>query len=55
MFENANRIKDYAIILSNFETCYRHGISRYYVFKRLVCRNLYTVEDLSLIHKIKEN
>lgn len=55
MFKNANRMKDYATILSYFETCYRHGISRYDASKRLVCGKPYTVEELSSIHKIKEN
>ena len=55
MFKNSNRMKDYATILSYFETCYRHGISRYDAAKRLACGNPYTVEELSSINKTKEN
>ena len=51
MFKNSNRMKDYATILSYFETCYRHGISRYEASRRLSSGNPYTVEELSSIHK----
>lgn len=51
MFKNANRMKDYATILSYYETCYRHGISRYEASQRLVSGNPFTVEELSSIHK----
>ena len=54
MFKNANRMKDYATILSYFEACYRHGISRYDAAKRLSFGNPYTVEELSYIHKEKK-
>ena len=47
MFKNANRMKDYATVLSYLETCYRHGISRFEASKRLVCGNPFTVEELS--------
>ena len=47
MFKNANRMKDYATILSYLETCYRNGISRFDASKRLVCNNPYTVKDIS--------
>lgn len=39
-------MKDYAIILSYLETCYRHGISRYEASRRLVTGNPFTVEEL---------
>lgn len=51
MFKNANRMKDYATILSYLETCHRNGISRYDASKRLVCGNPYTVEEISKISK----
>lgn len=46
MFKNANRMKDYATILSYLETCYRHGISRYEASKRLSQGNPYTIKEL---------
>ena len=55
MFKNSNRMKDYATILSYFETCYRQGISRYDAARKLACGNPYTVEELSSINKTKEN
>lgn len=53
MFKNSNRMKDYATILSYFETCYRHGISRFDASKRLVSENPYTIEELEKIEKGK--
>ena len=47
MFKNANRMKDYATILSYLETCYRNDISRFEASKRLVCNNPYTVKEIS--------
>lgn len=55
MFKNANRMKDYAIILSYLETCYRNGISRYDASKRLVQDNPYTVSEIKEIIKEKES
>lgn len=55
MFKNANRMKDYAIILSYLETCYRNGISRYAASKRLVQDNPYTVSEIKEIIKEKES
>lgn len=49
MFKNANRMKDYATILSYLETCYRHGISRYDASKRLSQGNPYTIKELESI------
>ena len=54
MFKNANRMKDYATILSYLETCYRNGISRYEAAKRLVQNNPYTVEEINDIVNGKE-
>ena len=45
-FKNINRMKDYAIILSYLETCYRNKISRYQALKRLFEGNPYTVEEI---------
>ena len=45
MFKNANRMKDYATILSCLETCYRKGITRYDASKRLVQNNPHTVSE----------
>ena len=39
MFKNINRLKDYAILLSYLETCYRHNISKYEACNRLVKGN----------------
>lgn len=55
MFKNANRMKDYAMILSYLETCYRNGISRYEAAKRLVQNNPYTVSEIKEIIKQKES
>lgn len=55
MFKNANRMKDYATILSYLETCYRNGISRYDASKRLVQNNPYTIEELKEIIENKES
>ena len=55
MFKNANRMKDYATILSYLETCYRNGITRYDASKRLVQNNPYTVSEIKAIVKEKEN
>lgn len=46
MFKNINRLKDYAIILSYLETCYRHNISRYEACNRLVKGNPFSIEEL---------
>ena len=46
-------MKDYAIILSYLETCYRNGISRYAASKRLVQDNPYTVSEIKEIIKEK--
>lgn len=46
MFKNINRLKDYAILLSYLETCYRHNISRYEACNRLVKGNPFTIEEL---------
>ena len=54
MFKNANRMKDYARILSYLETCYRNGISRYEASKRLVQNNPYTVSEIKEILEKKE-
>ena len=51
MFKNSNRMKDYAMILSYLETCYRHGISRYEASRRLASGNPFTVEELRNIEK----
>ena len=55
MFKNANRMKDYAMILSYLETCYRNGISRYEAAKRLVQNNPYTLSEIKEIIKQKES
>ena len=55
MFKNANRMKDYAMILSHLETCYRNGISRYEAAKRLVQNNPYTLSEIKEIIKQKES
>lgn len=52
MFKNANRMKDYADILSYLETCYRNGISRYNASKRLVEGNPYTIVEISTLSDI---
>ncbi len=54
MFKNANRMKDYATILSYLETCFRHGISRYNASKRLAEGNPYTIEELKKIDEENE-
>lgn len=54
MFKNANRMKDYAQILSYLETCHRNGISRYEASKRLVSNNPITIEELSNISNIQK-
>ena len=43
------RIKDYAMILSYIETCYRNGITRYQSLQRLLDDNLYTVKEIKKI------
>ncbi len=45
-FKNINRMKDYSIILSYLETCYRNEIPRYQALKRLFEGNPYTVEEI---------
>ena len=55
MFKNANRMKDYAMVLSYLETCHRHGISRYEASKRLVSCNPFTVTELNNIHEKNGN
>ena len=55
MFKNANRMKDYAIILSYLETCYRNGITRYDASKRLVQNNPYTVSEIQAIINDKKS
>lgn len=54
MFKNANRMKDYATILSYLETCYRNGISRYDASKRLIENNPYTIDELKKIIEKKD-
>ena len=51
MFKNANRMKDYATIISYLETCNRNGISRFKSSKRLVSSNPYTIKELENISK----
>lgn len=51
MFKNANRMKDYATIISYLETCKRNGVSRYEAAKRLVSGNPYTIQELESISK----
>lgn len=53
MFKSANRMEDYATILSYLETCYRHGISRYEASERLVLGNPFTVKELEQIAEKK--
>ncbi len=48
-FKNINRMKDYAMILSYIETCYRNGITRYQSLQRLLDDNPYTVEEIKNI------
>lgn len=55
MFKNANRMKDYAKILSYLETCYRNGITRYDASKRLVQNNPYTVSEIKTIIEAKQS
>ncbi len=54
MFKNANGMKDYAIILSYLEICFRYGISRYAASKRLAAGNPYTIEELKKIDEENE-
>lgn len=42
-------MKDYAMILSYIETCYRNGITRYQSLQRLLGDNPYTVEEIKNI------
>lgn len=42
-------MKDYAMILSYIETCYRNGITRYQSLQRLIDDNPYTVEEIKNI------
>lgn len=51
MFKNANRMKDYATIISYLETCNRNGVSRFEASKRLVSGNPYTIKELENIPK----
>lgn len=51
MFKNANRMKDYADIVSYLETCKRNGVSRYEASKRLVSGKPYTISELENIKK----
>ena len=44
-FKNINTLKNYGIILSYIETCYRHGISKYEALKRLVSNNPITIKE----------
>ena len=46
MFKNANRMKDYAKIISYLETCHRNGITRFEAAKRLVSNNPYTINEI---------
>lgn len=46
MFKNANRMKDYAKILSYLETAYRNNITRYEAAKRLVSNNPFTISEI---------
>lgn len=55
MFKNANRMKDYATILSYLETCYRNGITRYEAAKRLVQNNPYTISEITDIINTKKS
>ena len=55
MFKNANRMKDYATILSYLETCYRNGITRYEASKRLVSGNPYTLSEIKKIIETKKS
>lgn len=45
-FKNINTLKNYGMILSYIETCYRHGISKYEALKRLVSNNPITIEEI---------
>ena len=54
MFKNANRMKDYATIISYLETCQRHGLSRYAASKRLVMGNPITINELTEVQKKEE-
>lgn len=51
MFKNANRMKDYATIISYLETCSRNGISRFQASKRLVSGNPYNIKEIESIQK----
>ena len=42
-------MKDYAMILSYIETCYRNGITRYQSLQRLIDDNPYTVKEIKNI------
>ena len=55
MFKNANRMKDYAQILSYLETCHRNGISRYEASKRLVSNNPITIKELEELSSNNNN
>ena len=46
MFKNANRMKDYATILSYLETCYRNGVNEHEALVRLINDNPYTLEEI---------
>lgn len=55
MFKNANKMKDYAKILSYLETCYRNGITRYDASKRLVQNNPYNVSEIKAMIDAKKS
>lgn len=55
MFKNANRMKNYATIISYLETCYRNGISRFEASKRLVSNNPYTIKEIVDLVEAKKN
>lgn len=55
MFKNANRMKDYAKVLSYLETAFRNGITRYEAAKRLVSGNPYTVAEMLKEESIKSS
>mgnify|MGYP004639265123 CR=1 FL=1 len=49
-------MKEYAIILSYLETCYRNEIPRYQALKILFEGNSYTVEEIKklIVKKVKK-
>lgn len=46
MFKNANRMKDYAIILSYLETAFRNGFTRFEACKTLAENRPFTIDEL---------